>query len=130
MLFILVFFSSRRRHTRCALVTGVQTCALPIYGGYMDERGYVFLVDRLKDMIVSGAENVYSAEGENALATHPAVAQCAVIGVPDPGVGGVGRAAWWGRGGPVGLVSGVRVSIQKKKHKIHSIISQSYYNTK
>jgi acyl-CoA synthetase (AMP-forming)/AMP-acid ligase II len=56
-------------------------------GGYMDERGFVFLVDRLKDMIVSGAENVYSAEVENALATHPAVAQCAVIGVPDDELG-------------------------------------------
>jgi acyl-CoA synthetase (AMP-forming)/AMP-acid ligase II len=56
-------------------------------GGYMDERGYLFLVDRLKDMIVSGGENVYSAEVENALATHPAVAQCAVIGVPDPELG-------------------------------------------
>lgn len=56
-------------------------------GGYLDERGYVFLVDRIKDMIVSGGENVYSAEVENALATHPAVAQCAVIGVPDPEMG-------------------------------------------
>jgi acyl-CoA synthetase (AMP-forming)/AMP-acid ligase II len=56
-------------------------------GGYMDERGFVFLVDRIKDMIVSGGENVYSAEVENALATHPAVAQCAVIGVPDPELG-------------------------------------------
>jgi acyl-CoA synthetase (AMP-forming)/AMP-acid ligase II len=56
-------------------------------GGYLDERGYVFLVDRIKDMIVSGGENVYSAEVENALATHPAVAQCAVIGVPDPELG-------------------------------------------
>ncbi|MCR6486284.1 long-chain fatty acid--CoA ligase [Amycolatopsis sp. OK19-0408] len=52
-------------------------------GGYMDERGYVFVVDRIKDMIVSGGENVYSAEVENALAKHPAVAACAVIGVPD-----------------------------------------------
>ena len=43
-------------------------------GGYMDERGYVFIVDRIKDMIVSGGENVYSAEVENALAKHPAVA--------------------------------------------------------
>lgn len=51
--------------------------------GYMDERGYVFVVDRLKDMIVSGGENVYSVEVENALARHPAVATCAVIGVPD-----------------------------------------------
>ncbi|MGE4364620.1 MAG: long-chain fatty acid--CoA ligase [Mycolicibacterium sp.] len=51
--------------------------------GYMDERGYVFVVDRIKDMIVSGGENVYSVEVENALARHPAVAACAVIGVPD-----------------------------------------------
>ena len=52
--------------------------------GYMDERGYVFVVDRIKDMIISGGENVYSAEVENVLARHPAVAACAVIGVPDP----------------------------------------------
>ncbi|MBI1211765.1 MAG: long-chain-fatty-acid--CoA ligase [Alphaproteobacteria bacterium] len=51
--------------------------------GYMDEEGFVYLVDRVKDMIVSGGENVYSAEVENALASHPAVAECAVIGVPD-----------------------------------------------
>ena len=52
-------------------------------GGYMDDEGYVFVVDRIKDMIVTGGENVYSAEVENALAAHPAVASCAVIGVPD-----------------------------------------------
>jgi acyl-CoA synthetase (AMP-forming)/AMP-acid ligase II len=53
-------------------------------GGYLDEQGYLYVVDRLKDMIVSDGENVYSAEVENAVARHPAVAQCAVIGVPDP----------------------------------------------
>ncbi|WP_067542552.1 acyl-CoA synthetase [Nocardia crassostreae] len=52
-------------------------------GGYMDDAGYVYVVDRLKDMIVSGGENVYSAEVENAVAAHPAVAAVAVIGVPD-----------------------------------------------
>jgi acyl-CoA synthetase (AMP-forming)/AMP-acid ligase II len=51
--------------------------------GYMDDEGYVFLVDRLKDMIITGAENVYSTEVENAVASHPAVAACAVVGVPD-----------------------------------------------
>ncbi|MEV4939725.1 acyl-CoA synthetase [Streptomyces zaomyceticus] len=50
---------------------------------HMDEEGYVFVVDRFKDMIISGGENVYSAEVENAIARHPAVATCAVIGVPD-----------------------------------------------
>ena len=52
-------------------------------GGYLDEDGYLFVVDRVKDMIVSGGENVYSTEVENAIASHPAVAQCAVIGIPD-----------------------------------------------
>ncbi|MDT5065463.1 MAG: hypothetical protein QOK02_1618 [Mycobacterium sp.] len=52
-------------------------------GGRMDDKGYVFIVDRIKDMIITGGENVYSAEVENALAAHPAVAACAVIGVPD-----------------------------------------------
>jgi len=52
--------------------------------GYLDEQGFLYLVDRVKDMIISGGENVYSAEVENALAQHPAVEECAVIGVPDP----------------------------------------------
>ncbi|MES2531736.1 MAG: long-chain-fatty-acid--CoA ligase [Pseudomonadota bacterium] len=52
-------------------------------GGRMDEDGYVFIVDRIKDMIVTGGENVYSVEVESAVTTHPAVASCAVIGVPD-----------------------------------------------
>ncbi len=51
-------------------------------GAYMDEDGFVYIVDRLKDMIVSGGENVYSAEVENAVASHPSVAQCAAIGIP------------------------------------------------
>ncbi|MFJ4291869.1 long-chain-fatty-acid--CoA ligase [Cupriavidus sp. NPDC089707] len=51
--------------------------------GYMDEEGLIYVVDRIKDMIVTGAENVYSAEVENALASHPAVGMCAVIGVPN-----------------------------------------------
>ena len=51
--------------------------------GYLDEEGYLFLVDRTKDMIVTGGENVYSTEVEQAIAAHPAVAQVAVIGVPD-----------------------------------------------
>jgi long-chain acyl-CoA synthetase len=50
--------------------------------GYLDPDGYVYLVDRVKDMIVTGGENVYSAEVENAIADHPGVAQVAVIGVP------------------------------------------------
>ncbi len=52
--------------------------------GYLDEDGYIFLQDRLKDMIVSGGENIYPAEVEAALWAHPDIAEVAVIGVPDP----------------------------------------------
>ena len=51
--------------------------------GRVDEGGYVFVEDRLKDMIISGGENIYSIEVERVLAEHPAVAEVAVIGVPD-----------------------------------------------
>lgn len=51
--------------------------------GYMDEDGFLYITDRIKDMIVSGGENVASSEPENAIATHPGVAQVAVIGLPD-----------------------------------------------
>ncbi|MFE2999256.1 long-chain fatty acid--CoA ligase [Nocardia sp. NPDC059246] len=51
--------------------------------GYLDSEGYLYIVDRFKDMIISGGENVYSTEVENALAQHPAVAASAVIGIPD-----------------------------------------------
>ena len=52
--------------------------------GYFDEDGYLYIHDRLKDMIVSGAENVYPAEVERALESCPGIAEVAVIGVPDP----------------------------------------------
>jgi acyl-CoA synthetase (AMP-forming)/AMP-acid ligase II len=51
--------------------------------GYLDEDGYLYIHDRVKDMIISGGENIYPAEVENVLMSHPAVADCAVIGVPD-----------------------------------------------
>jgi len=51
--------------------------------GYFDEGGYLFIVDRKKDMIISGGENIYSREVEEALLLHPAVKEAAVIGVPD-----------------------------------------------
>jgi acyl-CoA synthetase (AMP-forming)/AMP-acid ligase II len=51
--------------------------------GYLDEEGFMFLKDRVKDMIVSGGENVYPAEIEAVLMGHPEILECAVIGVPD-----------------------------------------------
>ena len=51
--------------------------------GYLDKEGFLFLVDRVKDMIITGGENVYSREVEEVLLGHPAVDECAVIGMPD-----------------------------------------------
>lgn len=51
--------------------------------GYLDEDGYLYVVDRLKDMIISGGENIYSSEVENAIESHPGVVECAVIGLED-----------------------------------------------
>ncbi|APE35437.1 AMP-dependent synthetase [Nocardia mangyaensis] len=57
--------------------------------GYFDEDGYLVLVDRIKDMIIRGGENLYPKEIENALYRHPAVHEAAVVGVPDPVLGEV-----------------------------------------
>ena len=70
--------------------------------GRLDEAGYLYLVDRVKDMIVTGGENVYSAEVENAVSSHPAVAEVAVIGIPSEQWGESGarhrRAEAWDDG--------------------------------
>ncbi|MDT0566978.1 o-succinylbenzoate--CoA ligase [Streptomyces sp. DSM 3412] len=58
----------------------------------IDEDGYVFIVDRIKDMIISGGENIYPAEIEDQLLAHPDIVECAVIGVPDDKWGEVPRA--------------------------------------
>jgi len=55
--------------------------------GYVDEEGYFYIVDRLKDMILRGGFNVYPREVEDVLMAHPAVAECAVVGVPDEALG-------------------------------------------
>jgi fatty-acyl-CoA synthase len=52
--------------------------------GYLDEDHFLYIVDRAKDMIISGGFNVYSGEVEHALREHPAVRDCAVVGLPDP----------------------------------------------
>jgi fatty-acyl-CoA synthase len=60
--------------------------------GVADDDGYISIRDRTKDVIISGGENIYPAEVEDALYQHPAVADCGVIGVPDETWGEVGRA--------------------------------------
>ena len=90
--------------------------------GYMDEDGFVYLVDRKKDMIISGGENIYSREVEEALLAHAAIADVAVIGVPDCVLGrsrqrhrgtearhaGAGRGAHRSLQGPASRATSVR----------------------
>jgi len=85
-------------------------------GGYMDEEGFVYIVDRIKDMIVTGGENVYSVEVENAVAKHAAVMQCAVIGIPDD---------QWGEQVHVCVVphSGASVTLDELQHHCKSMIA-------
>jgi fatty-acyl-CoA synthase len=60
--------------------------------GRIDENGFLYVVDRIKDMIISGGENIYPAELENALAGHPAIMEAAIVGAPDEKWGEVTRA--------------------------------------
>lgn len=60
--------------------------------GKIDEAGFIYVIDRLKDMIISGGENIYSAELENVISTHPSVAEVAVVGIPDSKWGEIPRA--------------------------------------
>src|SRR5262245_52026186 len=68
--------------------------------GYFDKDGYLYIHDRVKDMIVSGGENIYPAEVENALMSHPAIADVAVIGVPDDRWGETVKAIVVPKAGP------------------------------
>jgi len=78
---VMVGYWNKPEQTEAALVDGwYRTGDL----GYMDDEAFVYLVDRAKDMIVTGGENVYSTEVEDALYRHPAVLEAAVFAVPDP----------------------------------------------
>ena len=83
--------------------------------GRVDDEGYLFLLDRSKDMIISGGENVYCAEVEEAIYTHPAVLEAAVFGVPDDKWGEAVHAVVVVRSGaeltPEEIVAHVRTSI-------------------
>ncbi|MFH8515281.1 long-chain-fatty-acid--CoA ligase [Streptomyces gelaticus] len=78
--------------------------------GYLDEDGYVYVCDRLKDTVIVAGENVYPAEVENALCTHPAVAEAAVIGVPDER---------WGEAVRAFVVLRPQMSVTPRELKLH-----------
>jgi acyl-CoA synthetase (AMP-forming)/AMP-acid ligase II len=84
--------------------------------GYIDDDGYLYIVDRIKDMIITGGENVYSTEVENALCQHPAVASCAVVGIPDDRWGESVHAA-------VVLHPGVAASEEQLRDHCRSLIA-------
>ncbi|MEJ2723192.1 MAG: long-chain-fatty-acid--CoA ligase [Deltaproteobacteria bacterium] len=78
---IMVEYWNRPKETRETIIDGwLHTGDL----AYYDEKGFIYIVDRKKDMIVTGGENVYSREVEEVLYKHPAIAEVAVIGIPDP----------------------------------------------
>jgi len=86
--------------------------------GYLDEEGFLFLVDRVKDMIVSGGENVYSTEVENAIMKHTAVQQTVVIGVPH---------AKWGEQVHAEIILKVGLSVSEEDIKKHCAIYIANY---
>lgn len=81
-----------------------------------DEHGYLYLVDRLKDMIITGGENVYSVEVESALGEHVAVAEAAVFAIPDQRWGEAVHAV-------VALASGQRVTVDELIAHCRSLIA-------
>ncbi|MCU4186653.1 long-chain-fatty-acid--CoA ligase [Acidiferrimicrobium sp. IK] len=82
--------------------------------GFMDGESYLFIHDRIKDMVISGGENVYPAEVENVIMSHPDVVEVAVIGVPDQRWGETVKAAVVARPGS-GLTSGALIAFCRKR---------------
>jgi acyl-CoA synthetase (AMP-forming)/AMP-acid ligase II len=82
--------------------------------GYLDSGGYLFIVDRAKDMIITGGFNVYSAEVEQALLAHPAIQDCAVIGLPDEKWGERVTAVVQPRPGQVVIADEVRAFVKER----------------
>jgi acyl-CoA synthetase (AMP-forming)/AMP-acid ligase II len=87
--------------------------------GYLDAEGYVYLHDRMKDMIVSGGENIYPAEVENVLLSHPSVADAAVIGVPDEHWGETVKAIVVPVAGTGGVIDAAAVMAHCRQHLAH-----------
>ena len=88
--------------------------------GYLDDAGYLYIVDRLKDMIIKAGTNIYSVEVENAIAHHADVAACAVIAVPDDAMGEAVHAVVVPRPGTTVDADGIRAhcAVHLAAHKV------------
>jgi long-chain acyl-CoA synthetase len=95
--------------------------------GYRDADGFYYLVDRTKDIIIRGGENVYSVEIENCLAEHPQIDEAAVIGVPDPELGERVKAILYPVRGATLTVEAVRAHVAARlaSFKVPEIIEIS-----
>lgn len=97
--------------------------------GRMDEDGYLFVVDRVKDMIVTGGFNVFPRQIEDVLLTHPAVAQCAVIGVPDAKWGEAVKAIVVLRAGAQATAEELIASVKSAKGSVWAPKSVDFVET-
>lgn len=98
--------------------------------GYLDEEGFLYIIDRKKDMIIRGGQNIYAAEIENVLHRHPDIVECAVIGVPHPIYGEEVAAAIVRRPGSSlmsdDVILHVRGQIARYKEPVHICLLTSY----
>lgn len=88
--------------------------------GFIDEDAFVHIVDRAKDMIITGGFNVFSAEVEQVILEHPAVLECAVIGVPDPKWGEAVKAVVELKAGAAGVEAEIIAQVRARLGPVHA----------
>lgn len=98
--------------------------------GYLDEDGYLFIVDRKKDIIIRGGENISCIEVEHAIYAHPDIAECSVFGLPDERLGEVPAGVWLARDGHVLSEDDLREFLAERLagHKIPVFLWQEHEN--
>ena len=95
--------------------------------GYRDAAGFVFIVDRAKDMIITGGFNVFSAEVEQVILSHPAVRECAVVGVPDPKWGEAVKAVVELKDGAQADAAGIIALVKREMGSVHAPKSVEFW---
>lgn len=95
--------------------------------GYRDEEGFIFIVDRAKDMIITGGFNVFSAEVEQVILSHPTVRECAVVGVPDPKWGEAVKAVVELKDGAAADAAGIIALVKQELGGVHAPKSVEFW---